>query len=407
MEFNSEPSKIMHIDFNSCFATIEQQANPFLRGKALVVAAYDSPRGCILAPSIEAKKYGVKTGMRVSDGKLLCPSLIVMTSDPDKYRFVHLKLRKIISSYTLNFSAKSIDEFVLSFKSISSHRSQDGMYEIGKEIKQRIRDEIGEWMSVSIGIATNRFLAKTAASLHKPDGLDEINKSNFLQIYEKLALTDLCGIKKRNTLRLSTMNIFTVREFYEAPIWKLKAAFLGISGYYWHQRLRGLEIDNIEFGRRTFGNSYSLPKPLLPEETKAILMKLIEKTAFRLRRGGFKTKGVHLALIFRDRRFWHKGISINHSLFDSREIYKELEKVLDSCPINTPVGNLAISCFNLVSDKTSQLEFFTDIPKLENLSVALDSIKNRWGGFAITSARMHNTGKFAPDRIAFGGVREL
>ncbi len=145
----------------------------------------------------------------------------------------------------------------------------------------------------------------------------------------------------------------------------------------------------------------------MPKEIKPILAKLTEKTAFRLRRAGYKTKGIHLALMFRDHRFWHKGVSINRSLFDSRDIYKELEKVLDSCPINSPVGNLAISCFNLISDKTAQLEFFTDIPKLESLSAALDRIKNRWGNFAITSARMHNTGKYAPDRIAFGGVREL
>ncbi|MEK7470692.1 MAG: DNA polymerase IV, partial [Patescibacteria group bacterium] len=102
----------MHIDLNSCFATIEQQANPFLRGKPIAVGAYTTPNGCILAASVEAKRLGIKTGMRVKDGKVLYPKLIVLPSDPNKYRDVHLKLRKIISEYTNDFSPKSIDEFV-------------------------------------------------------------------------------------------------------------------------------------------------------------------------------------------------------------------------------------------------------------------------------------------------------
>src|SRR3990167_8913863 len=93
-DFNPRPSTILHLDLNSCFATIEQQANPILRGRPIAVAAYAAPSGCILAPSIEAKLYGIKTGMRVKDGKALCPSLIVLPPDPWKYRNVHLSLKK-------------------------------------------------------------------------------------------------------------------------------------------------------------------------------------------------------------------------------------------------------------------------------------------------------------------------
>src|SRR3989344_7875013 len=100
LSFNTKPSTILHVDLNSCFATIEQQANPHLRGKPIAVAAYDTPRGCIVAPSVEAKRLGVKVGMRVSEGRLLCPSLLVLTPDPAKYKSVHLALRKVISTYT-------------------------------------------------------------------------------------------------------------------------------------------------------------------------------------------------------------------------------------------------------------------------------------------------------------------
>ena len=116
LDFNSKPSTVMHIDLNSCFATIEQQANPLLRGRPIAVAAYTTPSGCIVAPSIEAKKFGIKVGMRVREGKLLCPGLIILSPDPEKYRNVHIALRKILSDYTNNFFPKSIDEFVLNLE---------------------------------------------------------------------------------------------------------------------------------------------------------------------------------------------------------------------------------------------------------------------------------------------------
>ena len=94
LDFNRRPSSIMHIDLNSCFASVEQQANPLLRYKPVAVAAYDTPNGCILAASIEAKRLGIKVGLRVKEGRLLCPNLIVRSPDSDKYRSVHLASKK-------------------------------------------------------------------------------------------------------------------------------------------------------------------------------------------------------------------------------------------------------------------------------------------------------------------------
>jgi DNA polymerase-4 len=210
--FNPKPSTIMHVDLNSCFATVEQQANPHLRGKPVAVAAYTTPSGCIIAPSVEAKKLGIKVGMRVKDGKAFCRDLIVLPPDPRKYRNVHIKLRKLLSSYTNKITPKSIDEFVLDLEDFLSlpHRGyplkvvvQSSIYKAATEIKRRIKEEVGDWITVSIGVAPNRFLAKLAAGLNKPDGLDEINKDNYLDIYSTLKLTNLCGIKIRNAIRLN------------------------------------------------------------------------------------------------------------------------------------------------------------------------------------------------------------
>ena len=421
----------MHLDLNSCFATIEQQANPHLRGKPVAVAAYTTPSGCIIAPSIEAKEHGVKVGMRVKDGKMFSPGLIVLPPDPWKYRSVHLSLRNVMEDYTSNVYPKSIDEFVLNLEGYPS--GPDGpspnpevlrtggmgrrpakssitknMWRTASEIKQRIKSEIGEWLTVSVGIGPNRFLAKTASSLRKPDGLDEINKANYLKIYKGLELIDLCGIKMRNAARLNSMGIYTVLDFYNAPIWKLKAAFSSILGYYWYARLHGFEIDDVEFGRRSYENSYALPKPLTtPEKLAPILAKLVTKMGSRLRRAGYKARGVHLAVSYRDGSFWHKGITFPKVFFDSRNIYKEAFKMLSFSPYRKPVRSLAVSCFNLLKSEACQLELFDDIERRFNLVKAIDKVNERWGDFVITPARMLAASKVVPDRVAFGNAKEL
>jgi DNA polymerase-4 len=377
-----------------------------LRGKPIAVAAYITPNGCILAPSIEAKRYGVKTGMRVKDGKLLCPNLIILAPDPWKYRNVHLALRRLISDYTADFNPKSIDEFVLNLEDYPSFNQ--GLWKVARDIKKRIRQEIGDWLTVSIGIAPNRFLAKLASELEKPDGLVEINKENFSGVYSKLKLTDLPYIKIRNAARLSVMGIFSVTNFYNAPVWRLKAAFESINGYYWYLRLRGWEIDDVIFGRKSYGNSYALPKPLVTcEELSPILSKLVMKMSSRLRSAGYKAKGVHLAIAYRDKDFWHRGIGLENEIFDTRDIYRCAFRILSLAPLRKPVRELAVSCFNLRNSASTQLDLFENIEKKIKITSAIDGVNERWGDYVITPARMLGAKESVPDRISFGGVKEL
>ncbi len=406
MDFNPLAPDVMHVDINSCFATIEQQANPALRGKPIAVAAYASPRGCILAASYEAKRMGVKTGMRVFEGKKLCPYLQVLPPDAPKYRAVHLQMRAVLAQYTPRVYAKSIDEFVLHFASCE-YMYPKGLTTVALEIKRRIKEEIGEWITVSIGISTNRFLAKQASNYQKPDGLTTIDIKNYKDIFASLTLTDLTGIKARNEARLRATGIYTVMEMFEAPIWKLKAAFSGAPGYYWYLRLRGLSIDDIEFGRRSYGNSYALPKPYATKEELApIITKLVTKTTKRLRHAGYIARGAHLAVLYTDGSFWHKGAVSSIPLFSTSDMYQAIMHLFAQSDQN-PVRNVAVSVFNLSKNEHLQLSFFTNTLKTEMLMKSVDQVNERWGDYVVYPARMVTAGSAVPDRIAFGGVKEL
>jgi DNA polymerase-4 len=406
LPFNKTPPTKLHIDLNSCFATAEQQANPLLRGRPLAVAAYTTPSGCIVAPSIEAKRFGVKVGMRVKDGQQLCPGLLILPPEPDKYRHINRQLYQVLSSYTDKIVAISIDEFALDLEGAPAQSR--GLIVVGHEIKRRIKRRVGEWLTVSIGIGPNRFLAKTAAGLHKPDGLDVISEANYQAVYEKLQLVDLCGIDKRNAARLNSVGVFTVRDFYHARPQQLKAAFQSVLSHYWYCRLRGWEIDDVEFGRKSFGNSYSLPEPkTTPEELAPLLCKLVEKMSFRLRKAGYVASGIYLAMLYRDGSFWHQSLTVPRVLFAARDIYRDAYMLLWQAPYRKPVRNLAVSCFNLTPAQNLQLTLLDDEDKKARLAKAVDAINVRFGDYTITPARMIGTEGNIPDRISFGGIKEL
>ena len=115
LPLNHNKPTIMHIDLNSAFATVEQQANPLLRGKPIAVAAYTTPNGCVVSPSMEAKKFGVKVGMTVREARLCCPQINVLAPDPHKYRAVHQRFSKIFRDYSPDVVPKFIDGAVIDF----------------------------------------------------------------------------------------------------------------------------------------------------------------------------------------------------------------------------------------------------------------------------------------------------
>src|SRR4051794_13619170 len=197
LPINPAAPQVMHIDLNSCFAMVEQQARPSLRGKPLGVTNRKTKNACVVAASYEAKRAGVKVGMPFSEARLHAPDLILVETDPPKYHYVYQKLVKIMKSYSPDVTMKSIDEGIINFTGTDNIHKRS-LETIGYEIKRRLKEEIGSHMTCNVGIATNRFLAKTAASLHKPDGLDIIDHTKLRQTLAGMELTDLTGIASRN-----------------------------------------------------------------------------------------------------------------------------------------------------------------------------------------------------------------
>jgi DNA polymerase IV len=397
-----KPPAIMHVDMNSCFATIEQQANPLYRHRPLVVAAYARPFGCILAASYEAKRLGIKTGMRVGEGKAIHPSLIVLEPDPDKYRFIHEAIKDILQTFTPKVLPKSIDEFVLDFSaSPATH-----LFWAAQSIKDRIRCQVGEYLTVSVGIGTNRFLAKTAADFQKPDGLTRIDQANIKAVFGRLELTDLCGISTRTAVRLHAANIFTALDFLEADLWQLKSAFKSILAEYWYLRLRGFELDHTQTNRKTVGNSYILPQATPTLQTAAVMAKLIHKMSQRLRAMDLRARGIHLAVSSPDGRHWHRGELQPAALAAPQDFYPRFYRLLKQVDFPKAKG-LAVTSFDLLPADALQLNLFTDVVRPEKLAKAMDTVNERFGDYTLTSARLLSAAGAVPDRISFGGVGEL
>lgn len=397
--FNPVSPTIMHVDLNSCFASVEQQANPLLRDKPIAVVHSDAPYGCILAPSVEAKLWGVKTGMNLKEGKDLCPWLIARVADPEKYREVHTKFAKLLDDYSDHIIPKSIDEFVLTIPVVGAD-PRVRPHTISQEIKSRIKSEIGDYLRVSIGISTNQVLAKLASGLHKPDGFDIIDHTNFMDIYDSIPLQDLCGINVRNEARLHRVGIFTVRQFYEADIQTLKSAFESILGRYWYTRLRGYEVDDVEFNRHSFGQSYVLPHPMDPGDWRPILAKLVAKAARRLRKFDCSATAVHLYLRFGDGTSWHAGHQLHHSIFTDHELL-DAALSLQRTVLCKKVKKIAVTFFSLKKD-SGQLSCLRDLVKERSLTIAQDQINDKWGEYTLSYGSFLGSTGHVRDAIAFG-----
>jgi DNA polymerase-4 len=403
---NTEKPMVMHIDLNSAFATTEQQAHPHLRGKPMGVTNRLSKECVVIAASYEAKALGIKVGTRRSEALAICPDFVMLETDPPKYHSVYQKLIMIMKDYSPNIQMKSIDEGIIDFHGCESTLGGRTLTEIGYEIKQRVRQDIGEWMRINVGIGPNRFLAKQAASWHKPDGLDVIAHENLEQYYDKMTLTDLNGIAEHYAARLNAHNIFTPLQFLAASEFVLKKqVFKSVVGTYWYRRLRGFEVDDAGTHLGMVGRQWVVHKPthdttyLLP-----CLSYLCETVGMKLRYRQVEARGICVWMRLRNGESWYGKRMHKSSFYTNDEIYKRALEQFSARPYGSIVTMIGIYCYGLEPSRRSQLSLFEDITKKEWLAQAVDEINDHYGMFTVYSATTLNGTKIIKQKIPFGGT---
>lgn len=404
-DINKEKAMIMHIDLNSAFATAEQQARPSLRGKPMGVTNRVSKECCVIAASYEAKALGIKVGMRRSEVMAICPDFILVETDPPKYHAVYEKLIAIMKDYSPKIKMKSIDEGVVDFHGMDQILKGRTLEDIGYEIKQRVKDDIGDWMKINVGIGVNRFLAKQAAGWHKPDGLDKIDHTNLIDYYKQIELTDLKGIAKHNEARLNSCGIMTPMEFLKADEYALKKqVFRGITGTYWYQRLRGWEIDDYETNLGMVGRQWVVKDPSCKNEyLLPCLSFLCETTGMKLRFRQADARGVCVWLSFNSGEYWHSKRAYKTSFYTNQEIYRRAMELFNQRPHGV-VRTIGIYCYLLTPSKRNQMSLFEDVAKKDWLTKAVDEINDFYGIFTVYTASSIEGRKIIKQKIPFGGT---
>ncbi len=403
----------LYVDFNSYFASVEQQLRPELRGKPVGVLAVMAETTCCIAASYEAKAFGIKTGTGVRDARKLCPDMIFVEARPPLYVEFHHKLIEIVESCTHVEKVLSIDEMVC--KLTGSQQLPENALKLAAKIKREIAKQAGEFIKCSIGIASNTFLSKVASNMQKPDGCVLIESHEIPQRLYGLRLRDLNGIGKQMEARLNRYKITTIEQLYAANRNQLQTAWGSVEGERMYDKLRGLEPYYVKNPRSSLGHSHVMP----PEQrnfsgVSAVLHRLLQKACMRMRSYDLLTSRIGVKVKFRGAHYervpsWglESGISPTDSTL---RLIEALEAFLQYYPQteHTPYA-VGISFSGLVTAEEVARDLF-QIEPLENekkLNKAIDKLNLKFGKNTIYFGGAHDALKDAPMRIAFNHIPDL
>ncbi|MBI2012150.1 DNA polymerase IV [Candidatus Daviesbacteria bacterium] len=437
---------ILHIDFNSYFARVEQQANPRLRGKPIGVTGGDRMKRTVVgAASVEAKKFGVKTGMNLYEARKLCPQLILVKGDSDKYLSTTKKFLNILKSYSPYIELFSIDEAFIELpqpkksspklKMSSSNsigrsiqipdqarlalapakRVGNDVIEMAIDIKSQIRAKIGEWITCSIGISYNKFLAKLAGSLYKPDGLLVIaDEQAAMRILDQIELNEVCGIGFRIKRRLNNMGIFNFSDLRRVNLEYLLASFKSY-GQTLYNMSRGLDDSPVspfyeKEEVKSIGHRHTIDHDADSyEEIKQILLKLSELVARRMRAKKLVGKTVSLWFRYAFKQTYNPGLSPQFQTgigflgdgaqstvsftSDGLEIFKTGWGIFMSLWDEKAIRMIGISISNLKPTTPENLNLLPEVKVKEVITKALDKINDKFGEFTLQRGVLLNSVK--------------
>ena len=411
----STEANILFVDMNSFFASCEQQVNYWIRNRPVWVCVYTGKFGCIISPSVEAKKQGVKTGMRLNEAMLICPDLIPVETHPDRYREYHVKIINVLKRYSEEVIPKSIDEALVSLRNYKLIYKSPA--EVAKRIKTEIKNKVGDVLTCSIGIAPNAFLAKLASNLKKPDGLEIIDEENIDKILSSLVLQDLPGIGKNTALTLQQAGIDNPLQLRHAPPERIRAACKSIVGYYWHCRLNFMEVDMT--GNSSY-KSMQAQRHISSENRKSedylndLLLSLCMTLEKRMVRQGVFCNEVGFYAGYDDGTIWKDSIRLETPLQDGVDAIKAItarirhyEANANNSVINNKLVMMAVSVSRFVSENNIQYDMFSNKVRKDVLRKAVYTIKEKYGNNSLLKAAELHKNKMPADLIGFGSVKDM
>jgi DNA polymerase-4 len=397
----------LYVDFNSYFASVEQQLVPSLRGKPVGVLAVMAETTCCIAASYEAKAFGVKTGTLVKEARKLCPDMVFVEARPAVYVELHHQLIEIVESCTHVEKVLSIDEMLC--KLTGSQQVPENALKLAAKIKQAIAKKF-DTMRCSIGIAPNTFLAKTASNMQKPDGCVLIEQHELPQRLFALKLRDLNGIGRQMEARLNRYKINTVEQLYAANRNQLQAAWGSVEGERYYDKLRGLEPYYVKNARSSLGHSHVLPPEQRNEAgAKAVMHRLLQKACMRMRSYELLASHVSVKIKFRDAPSWQMESHISAtdntlSLIKAVETFWQHYPKTQHEPFAVGISFSGLKTADEVARDLFQIE---PLEHEKKLNKAIDTLNLKYGKNTIYYAGAHDALKDAPMRIAFNHIPDL
>ena len=400
--------RCLYVDLNSYFASVEQQLAPDLRGRPVGVLPVMADTTCCIAASVEAKRSGIRTGTPVWQARKLCPGIVFVQARPAVYVEMHHRILAAVESCNPVEAVLSIDEMCC--RLMGSEREESRAVALAGRIKEAIYAQAGEGMRCSVGIAPNRFLAKTASNMQKPDGLTVIRQADLPERLYALRLGDLTGIGRAMEVRLARLGIATVEALYGASVATLRTAWGGIEGERFYARLRGEDVAPAPTRRSTVGHSHVLPPEARdPVSALAVVTRLLHKAATRLRHYGLSAGGLALHLAWRDaahtrwreqRRFAPHADTPKFNVVLA-ELWKQRP------PLAASILKVGVVLYDLVETRQLTRDLFADDGAAHaELSRVVDTVNARFGPNALYYGGAHHGRGAAPMRIAFTHIPE-
>jgi DNA polymerase IV len=382
---------------NSFFASVEQEMNPSLRGRPVAVIPVHADTTVCIAVSYEGKALGIKTGTPVGEAKRLCPKMKFVLGDHVNYVRYHDRIVDAVESCLPVEAVCSIDE--IACRLTGSQESLAAARALAGKVKDAIRTQVGSSLKCSIGLAPNRYLAKIAADMQKPDGLTALLPRDLPGALLKLGLRDLPGIGAKMEARLNGKAIHTMADLCALSKERMRSVWGSVRGEEMWHLLRGEELVEKASEQKTLSHSHVLPPDLRTVTGAAqVLKKLTSKVALRLRKAGFFASGLQIFVRFRGEDGWQARCSLAETQ-DTQVFLNAVATLWKELPLGS-IYAVGVALTGLVPEALHAPTLFEDRRRAE-LMKTLDRLNEKYGKEKVHFGAVHETADLAPMRIAF------